>query len=384
MPDTLTTEYLDKRKHRTSILHDIEWYRVVLDEGESQVRSHDFGLSETLYLGTDLEYHGEAHTIRRQATTFFKACFDLSAVTRWCLTGTPIQNKLEDIGTLFAFIRARPFHTLTIFRQYIINPYHEGGKRRQVACERLVSLLDSLCLRRTKERLHLPGRQDRLVPVVLTERERNRYDSTKRTMVRIIRQRAGVYERHDTFSMFQAILQLRIFCNHGTFQRPFSWNRISRRDMREAAVSALGHNSEMYCSACKLPMPVLGSNRIHNKTSDQCSHVLCSECLEDSISASNTADDRERGCPLCERVGMDSRKTKLPKRIRDFDTLPQDFRLHMESLENSSEEIDDRYFQSNGYSSKMEALMRDVQNDLWATKRYSSEVTIFVRVSIPT
>lgn len=288
-------------------------------------------------------------------------------MNRWCLTGTPIQNKLEDIGTLFAFIRARPFHTLAIFRQYIVSPYHEGGERRRIACERLVSLLDSLCLRRTKERLHLPGREDKIVEIVLTGPERDQYDRTKRTMDRIIRQRAGVYERHNTFSMFQAMLQLRISCNHGTFQRPFSWNRISRRDMREAAVSALGHNSETSCSACKLPMPVLGSNRIHNTNSDQCSHVLCSECLEDSISAS-TATGNDRRCPLCERMGTSSRRTKLPKRVHD--TLPQDFRLHMESLDNSSEEIDDRYFQSNGYSSKMEALMRDVHHDLRTTKRY--------------
>lgn len=309
----------------------------------------------------------QAHTIRRQATTFFKACFDLSAISRWCLTGTPIQNRLEDIGTLFAFIRARPFHTLAIFRQYIVTPYHEGGERRRIACERLGLLLDSLCLRRTKERLHLPGHQDKIVPIILTGAEREQYEKTKRTMDRIIRQRAGVYERHNTFSMFQAILQLRIFCNHGTFQRPFSWNRISRRDMREAAVSALGKNSETSCSACKLPMPVLGSNRIHNNFVDQCSHVLCSECLEDSASNID-ATGNGRNCPLCERMGTTPRKAKLPKRVND--SLPRDFRLHMENLDGSAEEVDDRYFRMNGYSSKMEALMRDVHHNMWTTKRY--------------
>lgn len=309
----------------------------------------------------------QAHTIRRQATTFFKACFDLSAISRWCLTGTPIQNRLEDIGTLFAFIRARPFHTLAIFRQYIVTPYHEGGERRRIACERLGLLLDSLCLRRTKERLHLPGHQDKIVPIILTGAEREQYEKTKMTMDRIIRQRAGVYERHNAFSMFQAILQLRIFCNHGTFQRPFSWNKISRRDMREAAVSALGKNSETSCSACKLPMPVLGSNRIHNNFVDQCSHVLCSECLDDGASNID-ATGNGRNCPLCERMGTTPRKAKLPKRVND--SLPRDFRLHMENLDGSAEEVDDRYFRMNGYSSKMEALMRDVHHNLWTTKRY--------------
>ncbi|KUI66104.1 hypothetical protein VM1G_11431 [Cytospora mali] len=249
--NTLSIEY----KSKPSILHDTEWFRVVLDE---------------------------AHIIRRQATIFYKACYDLTALTRWCLTGTPIQNRVEDIGTLFAFIRARPFHSLATFRQFMVIPYDEGGERRRIACERLVLVLDSLCLRRTKELLHLPGRKDKVVPVILKGKERDQYKSTKRIMDRILRQSSGLYDHINRFGMFQAMLQLRIFCNHGTFQRPFSWNTISQRDMREAAISALGQNGETHCSGCKLPMPVLGSNRIYRVFVEDCAHVLCSECLEDS------------------------------------------------------------------------------------------------------
>lgn len=306
--------------------------------------------------------------IRRQATTFFKACYDLSAVTRWCLTGTPIQNKLEDIGTLFAFIRAQPFHTLAIFRQYIVTPYGEGGDKRRLACDRLVLLLDSLCLRRTKERLHLPGRQDRLVEIFLTEAERKQYDITKRAMNRVIRERTGTNEPHSrAFSMFQAILHLRILCNHGTFQQFFSWSKVSLRDMREAAVSALGQNSETSCSACRLPTHVLGSNRIHNTFLEQCSHVLCSDCLEDSENSYGSVVSG-RHCPLCERLGRIPRMAKLSKCVDD--SLPGNHERQPESSDNLAEEVDDGYFQSNGFSSKMEALIRDVRHDLWSTKRY--------------
>lgn len=332
--NTLTKEYSSK----PSILHEIDWYRVVLDE---------------------------AHTIRRQATKFFKACYDLSAISRWCLTGTPIQNKLEDIGTLFAFTRARPFHTLATFRQYIVTPYDEGGERRRVACDRLVLLLDSLCLRRTKERLHLPGRRDRVVEIILTEAERKQYNDTKKMMDRIIRHKAGVYEGHNAFNMFQAMLQLRILCNHGTFQRYFSWNRISNRDMREAAVSALGNDSEISCSACKLPMPVLGSNRIHNSFLEQCSHVLCSECLE-GLFGNHSSPGIIKHCPMCEHTGTGSKNAKLPGNVHD--SFSQDFRLYLENLNDVSEGNDDEYFRWNGHSSKMEALVRDIAHNLWSTK----------------
>lgn len=312
----------------------------------------------------------EAHMIRRQATLFFKACYDLSAESRWCLTGTPIQNKLEDIGSLFAFIRARPFDAPSIFRQFIVTPYDEGGDRRRIAAERLVQLLDSLCLRRTKERLHLPGRQDKVVEIELSQAERRQYDDTKMMMKNYIQQKAGVYQRHNTFSMFQAVLQLRILCNHGTFQNPHVvGGKMSQRDMREAAVSALGQNSETVCSECKLPMPVLGSNRIQNNFLEHCSHVLCSECL-DNICGHSNMTLRDTHCPLCERMGPLFREPKLVK--HSDGRLPHRHGVYREGgLYQIIEENDDEYFRMDGFSSKMEALMKDVLDNLWHTKRYS-------------
>ena len=48
--------------------HKINWHRVILDE---------------------------AHTIRSKSTKEAKACFELEADYRWCVTGTPVINKIE-------------------------------------------------------------------------------------------------------------------------------------------------------------------------------------------------------------------------------------------------------------------------------------------------
>ena len=250
----------------------------------------------------------------------------------------------------------------------MVIPYEEGGKRRRIACERLVTLLDSLCLRRTKELLCLPGCENFVVPITLSPEERRQYESTKRIMDRIFRQSAGVWEHNNRFGMFQAMLQLRIFCNHGTFQRQFSWNRISQRDMREAAIASLGENGETRCSGCKLPMPVLGSNRIYRVFVEDCAHVLCSECLEDCSGAADGTGQRH--CPLCIRTGTESKVTLL----KGIDNLiTRDIRQHLENSCYGSEEDDGHYFQwHDGYSSKMEALMKDLRQDLESTKRYSS------------
>lgn len=63
---TLAADFAAKK----SPIHNIAWFRIVLDE---------------------------AHIIRRRATVLYKTVFDLTGNFRWCLTGSPIQNMLEDI-----------------------------------------------------------------------------------------------------------------------------------------------------------------------------------------------------------------------------------------------------------------------------------------------
>lgn len=201
----------------------------------------------------------------------------------------------------------------------------------------------------------------------MTEGERRQYEETKKIMGRILHYKAGVYEPHNTFSMFQAILQLRILCNHGTFQQLFALGNISQRDVREADNSDFGHAGQMSCSICKLPIPFAGIDQIHNSFLENCSHIFCSECLEISSNSDGLVGSTGH-CPLCERMGTLSRKAKLLKRVNN--SLLQDLRMDFGRLESTSEEDDDKYFRLGGYSSKMEALMRDVSHDLWSTKRY--------------
>ncbi|KAG0649190.1 ATP-dependent helicase GTA, partial [Hyphodiscus hymeniophilus] len=185
---TIVSDFGDK----SSPLHAMEWYRVVLDE---------------------------AHIIRRQVTTFFRAVTEVKARSRWCLTGTPIQNKLEDIGSLFAFIRAHPFHSVAMFRRFVAIPFDESVERRELATKNLTLLLDSLCLRRSREFLHLPTPEDRVRILKFSPAEREQYEQTKKIMNRALRQKASESYSKSIFGMFQVQLQLRILCNHDLIER---------------------------------------------------------------------------------------------------------------------------------------------------------------------
>ncbi|ERF69852.1 hypothetical protein EPUS_05394 [Endocarpon pusillum Z07020] len=311
---------------KKSPMHEIVWFRVVLDE---------------------------AHTIRRRSTTFYQSVSKLHANSRWCLTGTPIQNRLEDIGTLFTFIRVAPFDSMATFRRFIVIPFEQGGNGRTSACERLRLLMDSLCLRRTKDLIHLPDQQDSIRVIEFTREEREQYEQTKKIMIRAIRQNADEAHKKSLFGMFQAQLQLRILCNHGTFQRPFSW--ASKRDLldeKEAALCSVGQNGEIKCSSCRQSMPILGTNRVYRTYAERCAHVLCLECLDEK--AQENGDDEGRlpsQCPLCDTASVAGIEFQAGGSFA------------------AQEGRQDNYFRFGGHSSKMAALIFDVQQDLLRTKR---------------
>ncbi|KAK1765014.1 SNF2 family N-terminal domain-containing protein [Phialemonium atrogriseum] len=328
--NTLTTEF--QAKSKPSLLHRIGWYRVVLDE---------------------------AHIIRRPATAFYHACSDLHANSRWCLTGTPIQNKLADLGALFAFIRAEPFSKAAIFRKWIDIPFEQSIYDPTVVKNRLIMLLEALCLRRTKDVIKLPGLRQRMRTLVLSPAERKQYENTSKILMRKIRHRVNGVDKIYKFGLFQANLQMRLLCNHGTFQRPFSWNRRSYRDEREAVVSALGQNGEITCSGCQLPMPILGLGGLGNGFREQCAHLLCSECLEESSSTPGAAGQTQH-CPVCAQ-----RPAGAPVEARGAagDAAMPDW-----PAKQAIGDDDDSYFNSEGHSTKMRACIEDVHTDLWTTK----------------
>ena len=227
-------------------------------------------------------------------------------------------------------------------------PFDEGGERKTLAIKAFTQLLDSVVLRRTKkDRLTLPDKREQTRVVRFTQEERQQYDQTKDMMIRAIKHQPGVFDRKSTLGMFQTQLQLRILCNHGTYQDPFSWTRRSLLEEREFFASAVGSRGATTCSACKQTMPIVGSNAIYRKWSDKCAHVLCMDCIEQST---HGKADSLSHCPICHPI---------------WATSDLDEKTSMHMLKNGHV---DTYFRPHGHSSKMAALITDVKADLHRTK----------------
>ncbi len=106
----------------------VHWYRVILDE---------------------------AHTIKNRNAKATQACYALRAQYRWCLTGTPMQNHLDELQSLIRFLRIKPYNDLAVWRSDITNPLKSG--RGLNALKRLQICLRVFMKRRTKDVLKKEG-----------------------------------------------------------------------------------------------------------------------------------------------------------------------------------------------------------------------------------
>ena len=308
-----------ERNNKKSLVNDIRWFRVVLDE---------------------------AHTVKRQTTTLFAAVSKIDACHRWCLTATPIQNKLEDLGSLLAFIRADPFDRASMFGKHIVAPFVDDT---HIAKKQLASICDFFCLRRTKDRLNLPPLRERRRTVVLSDEERTLYEQTFRSMARALSHGSREKCSGTPFGKFQIQLQLRIICNHGTFQRRVLDGHLDKQTQREDAISSVGKDEEVRCSSCEQPTPILATNLAMGQGLKTCPHILCEEC-QGQMSEVEGEISPSPNCPFC------TISTQVSPDATD-------------EREATSCGSAGYPFNAAGISSKVNALMQDVFEDRETSKR---------------
>jgi len=108
--------YSDKPGEPLAAIFRVHWHRVILDE---------------------------ASYIKNPLTAFAKSVKLLRATHRWCITGTPIQNSLNDLFSLLQFLQHKPYDEKWQFTKAFVPP--KGAR-----LVRLQSVLKAVCLRRTK------------------------------------------------------------------------------------------------------------------------------------------------------------------------------------------------------------------------------------------
>ncbi|XP_021767366.1 DNA repair protein RAD5A-like [Chenopodium quinoa] len=289
----LASEFSSENIEGCGALHSIRWLRVVLDE---------------------------AHTIKSSKSQISVAANALTAYSRWCLTGTPIQNSLEDIFSLLRFLKVEPWGNWAWWNKLVQKPFDEGDER---GLKLVHSILRPIMLRRTKYSVDRDGRPILVLPPAniqvvyceLTEAEKDFYEALfKKSKVKFDRFVEQGRVLHNYASILELLLRLRQCCDHpflvmsrGDTQDYADLDKLAKRFLRggrgtaegeakvvpskayiQEVVDELKNGEQGECPICL--------EAFEDAVLTPCAHRLCRECL--LASWRNSASGL---CPVCRK-----------------------------------------------------------------------------------
>ncbi|KAK8133073.1 P-loop containing nucleoside triphosphate hydrolase [Apiospora kogelbergensis] len=296
-----------------SILAKINWFRIVLDE---------------------------AHDIRNRSTKQFQAVVNLPALHRWCLTGTPIQNTLDDLGALVSFLKVPILEKAPTFRKLITNPINSDSRYR---FKNLQALLRTVCLRRTRELLNLPEpkSEERKLPLSPSElRDYRDLLIQGRLEIDMAVSQRGKTNVKSAF--LESLLKLRLFCNNGRTNAMMHCGPTGLPTDPTEALGYLEQHDQNICAYCSGVVYFISENAGSDGGTfiSGCSHLICHNCFQLY---------RKEPCPTCAGQHGLASETTLPSS-----------EMHIEALSNDEDTETGRTVP---YPSKLLALLSDVRQN---------------------
>jgi superfamily II DNA or RNA helicase len=155
----------------------------------------------------------EAQQIKNTQTRAARVVGQLRANHRLCLTGTPLENHLGELWSLFHFLMPGLLGDAATFRRAYRTPIekHADAARR----ENLVRRIRPFILRRTKDQVapELPPKSEILRPVELAGPQRELYETVRASVHERVRAEIatrGIAQSHIV--VLDALLKLRQIC----------------------------------------------------------------------------------------------------------------------------------------------------------------------------
>lgn len=152
----------------------------------------------------------ESQNIKNVTSQSAQAVHLLHTDHRLALSGTPVENNLTELYSLFRFLNPAMFGTLDSFNQRYTNPIQKDGDK--MVLNSLRRKIFPFLLRRLKKDVlkELPDRIDQTLHVEMSEKQHRLYDERRRyykTLISSNIKAEGI--KKSQFVMFQALNELR-------------------------------------------------------------------------------------------------------------------------------------------------------------------------------
>ena len=285
---------------------------------ESKGWKRDDGIVKEDSLIHAIKYHrlilDEAHNIKSRTAGVAKACFALNADYKWCLSGTPVQNRIGEFFSLLRFLQVKPFacyfckqcacaelhwaqstekkcthcnHSgfshVSIFNQELLNPITQGEdpELRKEALGKLRLITDRIMLRRMKRdhtaSMELPPKEVIIHNEFFGDMER---DFSSSIMSNTNRQFDTYVSRgvmlNNYANIFGLIMQMRQVANHPDL--------ILKKH-------AEGGQNVLVCCIC--------DETAEEPIRSRCHHEFCRKCAKDYVRSFEAEAGGDPDCPRC-------------------------------------------------------------------------------------
>ena len=182
----------------------------------------------------------EAQAIKNFLAKRSRAAMKLNGDFKLITTGTPLENHLAELWTLFRFINPGLLGSLDHFSKRFILPieqHHESAARR-----RLKKLLTPFILRRLKREVlsELPPRTDITLRVEMGKEESALYEALRRRA--LLNLESGRERRESPLRILAEIMKLRRACCHPRLVLPDSQLPCAKLDLFAKVVAELLEN----------------------------------------------------------------------------------------------------------------------------------------------
>jgi len=254
----------------------------------------------------------EAHIIKNHKTMQSKGICLLSkkCTTHWCLTGTPIQNGLNDLYGMCRFLCLKDAQKIGSWKSKLGITGSRGRVDTPKAQKKLQLYLSTLMLRRLKDEVlnDFVKRKDEEIKIEFNEQERILYDAfEKKAQISINR-----YVRHgginaNYMQALTLLLRLRQLCNHpflvfkkkaDSVNNSNDNNNNNNMDddvvvtdpldgIHQSIIDRLNAKDTIINSECAICMDVLDPDSAFMYS--ECGHIFCCE-------------NNKNECPMCRKV----------------------------------------------------------------------------------
>ena len=224
-PTSLLSNWLSEAHKFTPDLSVYIYYGSQRHESLNDLLEYDLIITSYGVLQRDIEtlteisfehiFLDEAQAIKNAKTKVARCCFKLNGKFRACLTGTPIENHLGELWSLFNFLMPGYLASEKVFTQMFRQPIER--EQDNLVYKSLINRVSPFILRRTKQAVakELPEKVEIERSFELTESQADFYEAVRLAMTEEIQKAVHAQSNiKNQILISNALLRLRQICCH--------------------------------------------------------------------------------------------------------------------------------------------------------------------------